>query len=979
MKLDRPFIRLPYSFDAARIRAEMEALPSEAWRPHPQQHDGNTAVLLVSTNGSPTDDSIGGPQEPTRWLMQMPYLAQVVASFGVPVGRTRLMRIEPGGHAQPHYDTHLYWKDRVRIHVPIVTTPEVTFIAGDARTHMGAGETWIFDTMRIHDVINSSTDYRVHLVLDTVGTPAFWDAVHSGAEPTFVPYDPDRTAMVLAERENLPIVMSPGQMAQIIDDLEELMPDDAAGRALVSAARTFQSGWTALWAINGLDPHAMGYQQEVQRFKAELAELSDTRLPYNNASARMLTSAWVAQAAVAPQLAPQQPGASAPIPDTALPNLMIREAAPTVSPRAAQRDPRFDRPVIVVSPPRAGSTLLFETLGRSPDLFSIGGESHGLFESIASLHPSAKDWDSNELLAADATPQVKKAVRDAFFAQMRDLNGTQPPMNGQNLRLLEKTPKNAFRIEFLDEIFPDALYVYLARNPREEISSMIDAWRSGKFVTYPSLPGWTGKPWSLLLVPGWRDYIGKTIQEICAHQWKVTTNRILDDLERVAAGRWIATDYHRLVADPSSEIARICRFAGLRWDADLSGPLPLARHTLTPPDPNKWKMNSTELNEVLPRVTETIGRVNRLAGLDETPSVKRGSRNGPVPAPAPALLKSVHSTSMAELLEKANLTVMMTTYQSGQTVAIRTMEGVINTHFTSMPRPMGIAAKQGGHLAIGTANEVWTYRNQPAVAAKIEPKGSYSRAYVLRERHVTGDIQIHEMEYDADGELWMVATRFSCLATLDDEYSFVPRWRPKFVTQLAAEDRCHLNGFAFKDGRPKWVSAFAESNERQGWRDVKAFGGLIIDIDTDEIITRGICMPHSPRWYRDQLWVLESGRGSLARVDLATGELETVVELPGFTRGLEFAGRYAFIGLSQVRESVFAGIPLTERDGERHSGVWVVDLDTAKVVGFVRFDGIVQEVFDLQLLQGQGHVHIVDLEAEQHATSFVVPTEALTS
>lgn len=138
-------------------------------------------------------------------------------------------------------------------------------------------------------------------------------------------------------------------------------------------------------------------------------------------------------------------------------------------------------------------------------------------------------------------------------------------------------------------------------------------------------------------------------------------------------------------------------------------------------------------------------------------------------------------------------------------------------------------------------------------------------------------------------------------------------------------------------------------------------------------------MPHSPRWHRDQLWVLESGKGSLSRIDPDTGDAEVVTTLPGFTRGMEFIGRYALIGLSQVRESVFAGLPLTQSTEPRHSGLWIVDLETAATVGFVRFDGLVQEVFDLQVITGDGHAHLVDLDAEQHARSFVVPTAALSS
>ena len=988
MQLESPFIQLPYTFDIERLRADVEALPDEAWRRHPTGHQGNTAVLLVSTNGDPTDDVIGGRQAPTLWLQQSPALAQTVAAFGVPVGRTRLMRIDAGAEATPHFDVHLYWKDRVRIHVPIVTTPDVEFISGDARVHMAAGESWVFDTMSIHNVLNPGDQARVHLVIDTVGTPQLWQMIRDGGEPIAVPFDEGRTPMILPEQVNLPAIMAPGEQRAIADDLFALLPDDEAAVGIRKACVEFLDGWKTLWALHGPSQHAAGYRAEVDRFTEVLQEITDTRLPYNGASARSLAAAWLASPALgAPEAAAPvnaQPTAGGGATASATVSTGVVRMPSTPPPDiddGRERDERFDRPVIIVSPPRAGSTLLFETLAKSPDVFSIGGESHQLIEALPRLLPANRDWHSNELTREDATDRVKERLRNAWFEHLTDRHGSPPPMNATGLRFLEKTPKNALRIEFLDELFPDARYVYLARNPRDEISSMIDAWRSGGFVTYPDLPGWKGLPWSLLLTPGWRELIGKSLQEICASQWSYTTNKILDDLDRVAPGRWTVANYDQLVADPLPEVQRLCTFTGLRWEHDLADPLPLSRHTLTPPNPQKWRMNATELNEVLPAVKKTTDRVARLTG-EATPGAQQQRRRAASAQPTASStdhpMASVHTSTVPELLAQANLSVLMSTYQSGRMITLRSMDGVLNTHFTAMPRPMGMAAKAGGHLAVGTANEVWSYRDQPAVAAKIEPLGSYSAAYVLRQRHVTGDIAIHEMDYDSDGQLWIVATKFSCLATLDPEHSFVPKWRPSFVTELVAEDRCHLNGMALRDGRPRYVTAFSESNEPQGWRDTKAFGGMIIDVDADEIMTRGLCMPHSPRWYRDTLWVLESGKGSLSRIDPDTGAAEVVLTLPGFTRGMEFVGRYALIGLSQVRESVFSGLPLTESAEPRHSGLWVVDLDTAKVVGFVRFDGIVQEVFDLQIPQSPGHVHLVDLDAEQHSRSFVVPTHTLT-
>ncbi|MEN1727980.1 MAG: TIGR03032 family protein, partial [Pseudomonadota bacterium] len=291
-------------------------------------------------------------------------------------------------------------------------------------------------------------------------------------------------------------------------------------------------------------------------------------------------------------------------------------------------------------------------------------------------------------------------------------------------------------------------------------------------------------------------------------------------------------------------------------------------------------------------------------------------------------------------------------------------------------RPMGMACDRS-RLSLGTAMTVEHYRNMPEVARKLNPPGKHDSAFMPRRGHITGNIDIHEMAFVGD-ELWVVNTRFSCLCTLDDEHSFVPRWRPWFVSGYAAEDRCHLNGLEVVDGKPKYVTALGTADTAGGWRENKAGGGVLIDVENNEFICRGLSMPHSPRWYQDKLWVLESGNGSLATVDLDTGQLETVAELPGFTRGLDFIGPYAFVGLSQVRESaVFSGISLTERVSERSCGVWVVDIRNGQTVAFLKFEDAVQEVFAVSVLQGIRFPDVLGAGDPAVGMSYALPDEAL--
>jgi uncharacterized protein (TIGR03032 family) len=359
---------------------------------------------------------------------------------------------------------------------------------------------------------------------------------------------------------------------------------------------------------------------------------------------------------------------------------------------------------------------------------------------------------------------------------------------------------------------------------------------------------------------------------------------------------------------------------------------------------------------------------------------------GPTPNPSfpkaedPGPLRAAHSPNFPALLRQLGASLLVTTYQAGKLVLVRDEGDNLNTHFRAFQSPMGLALADGGaRLAIGTTLQVWEFRDVPAVAQRLEPAGTHDACFLPRCSHVTGNVLIHEMAYGAGGQLWFVNTRFSCLATLDADASFTPRWRPPFVTELEPSDRCHLNGLALVDGKPKYVTALDATNEAGGWRANKARGGLVMDVDSGAILCRGLSMPHSPRWYAGRLWVCESGAGTLGYLDRNTGRYEVVAALPGFTRGLDFAGNLAFVGLSQVRESaVFSGIPITERlaPQERTCGICVVDLHRGETVALLKFESGVQEIFAMAVL-ARRFPDLINEDEQVLASSFVVPSECL--
>ena len=425
-------------------------------------------------------------------------------------------------------------------------------------------------------------------------------------------------------------------------------------------------------------------------------------------------------------------------------------------------------------------------------------------------------------------------------------------------------------------------------------------------------------------------------------------------------------DAAQLLADPAGETERLARF--LRIEApsaptsdQLRLALPQGIVTGGAP-PEGLDAAVASLADIDRRVRELFAHTPRSAPVDDA----RRS----VEAPG---FRSVSTSNLAPLLAELVVTPIATTYQSGRVIAVRSDGERINTHFRMFDSPMGVALGDRT-LALGTKRSVWELRDVPAAATRLAPPGAHDACFVPARSHVTGDVAGHELAF-AGGELWLVATRFSCLATLDDRHSFVPRWRPPFVSALAAEDRCHLNGMAVVDDRIAYVTALGATDEPSGWRARKSDSGVVVDVESGEVVAAGLSMPHSPRWHDSRLWVLESGQGRLCTIDLQSGRREVVADVPGFARGLAFAGPLAFIGLSQVRESVFHGIPLTERldESQRRCGVWVVDTGTGATVAFLRFEGAVQEIFDVQLLRGVRWPELVEPDDDLTGSTFVLP------
>jgi hypothetical protein len=612
VRLAHPFYVFPFRFDAERLRAEISALPEDRWCTHPDNFRGNSHLPLISTDGG-VNDGFDPPMRPTQSLAECPYLMQVLASFRTLHGRARLMRLEPGDGVPLHFDAEYYWRMHTRVHIPVVTHRDVRFVCGNESVHMAEGEAWTFDNWRMHRVDNPTPVRRIHLTFDTYGSNEFWSMArpHPADGPArFVPFDPAARPALAFETYPGGPVLSPAEIdAEAMAFAADISAAPQNARDAVLRVRDmlvrFGRAWRTLWHERGPAPEneaafvalRLGLAEEYRRTVPADLTLASNGAPAAQAFVSFLRATTRARPRAAARRGP--------------------------SPRT---EPQFDRPVFIVCAPRSGSTLLFETLAHNRAFWTLGGEGHGPVESIAALAPRSRGFDSNRLTAADATPAVAAELRRRYASLLRDAAGlahSAHPAPPPSVRFLEKTPKNALRIPFFRAIFPDAKFVHLRREPRANISAIMEAWRSGGFVTYPRLEGWRGPPWSMLLIPGWRELDGRALAEIAMRQWRDTNDIILDDLAALPRGDWTGCGYEDLLARPAAVLEELCRFAGVPFDGAMrrvaGGPLPPSRYTLTPPHPEKWRSNAPQIAPYLSATEATAARMGIQPVLEGMP------------------------------------------------------------------------------------------------------------------------------------------------------------------------------------------------------------------------------------------------------------------------------------------------------------------------------------------------------------------------
>ena len=352
------------------------------------------------------------------------------------------------------------------------------------------------------------------------------------------------------------------------------------------------------------------------------------------------------------------------------------------------------------------------------------------------------------------------------------------------------------------------------------------------------------------------------------------------------------------------------------------------------------------------------------ARATKKPAKKKPAARKPVkkaaeqPTPEPFALSS--SRGFTDWLAASGGSIAFTTYQAGKLFLIGLKEdGHLSVFERTFPRCMGLGVSSDARtLFLATLYQIFRFDNALPIGQVHE---GYDALYAPHAGWVTADLDVHDVMVGTGGRPIFVNTLFGCLSTVSDGHSFKPVWKPPFISRLAAEDRCHLNGLAGQDGVPRYVTACSTSDVSDGWRDDRVGGGVVVDVNTDKIVLDGLTMPHSPRLRNDRLWLVNSGSGEFGFADFQAnkgrGKFEPLAFCPGYARGMAFAGKSAVVGLSQARDNkTFQGLGLEEalkkRNAKPRCGLQVVDLDSGDAIHWVRIEGIVQELYDVAFLPG---------------------------
>ena len=340
--------------------------------------------------------------------------------------------------------------------------------------------------------------------------------------------------------------------------------------------------------------------------------------------------------------------------------------------------------------------------------------------------------------------------------------------------------------------------------------------------------------------------------------------------------------------------------------------------------------------------------------------------------PGDPTLKIECSSQFVPWLQSYGLSLAFTTYQAGKLffVGVNANEQ-LSIFERTFDRCMGLAVA-GKRLYMSTRYQLWRFED---VLTSGQLHEGYDALYLPRISYVTGDLDIHDIVVLPDSNqrqesVAFVNTLFNCVGTVSGTHSFVPLWKPPFISEISAGDRCHLNGLALRDGKLGYATATSQSGVVDGWRNQRRGGGCVIDIARNQVIAQGLSMPHSPRWYRGKLWLLNSGTGEFGYVEMDAGKFVPVAFCPGYLRGCALVGNFAIVGLSRPRHNkTFSGLELDDRLSAHNDrvccGLQVIDLERGEVVHSLQLEGVVEELYDVCAIKERTRPMAVGFRSEE--------------
>ncbi|MDR4508103.1 MAG: sulfotransferase [Candidatus Brocadiaceae bacterium] len=569
------------------------------WFSHTAEIAGDASICLVSVGGTQNNDFVlSGHLQATPLLKRYEAVQHILLTLGQPVSRVRLMRLPAGMKTRQGQWYYQYYRYHP-VYIPIQTDKHLLY-QGEQSLHLVQGE---ICTQTIHGMENRGEQDAVHLVIE-YGKPLSWPA---DLYPVDLPVNIQWSEYV--NNQAYFNVFTPDEFRQLSNDFIAYLQKSAiTSENFVQVQQhiyDLQQRWQIAFNRFGHDSHGeLAYWQIILDFKAHIFPLVRTRFKQLDTAGRCILEQIFSMLMTEP-----------PPPRRINRHLLNNQSRKRNKQKQRIVTPRFIRPIFIVSAPRSGSTLLFNCLSQCIDLWSTGEENHELIEYIKGLHPADKGYVSNRLTAEDASAEIAQQLTQRFSQRLIDRCGRvyqELSANKQpsQIRFLEKTPKNALRIPFLKALFPDAGFIYLYREPRANINSMMEGWRSRRFIAYSDLPGWFFKDWSFLLIPGWSSLNHCSLAEITAYQWKIANQTIIQDLKLLSNTDWHMLSYEELITDPQTKLKQLIDFMQLDWNQHIQKltekALPVTTVTLSSPQSDKWKKHARELEKVFTQIAPVV-------------------------------------------------------------------------------------------------------------------------------------------------------------------------------------------------------------------------------------------------------------------------------------------------------------------------------------------------------------------------------------